>query len=296
MVCIDMLSGCSYKKLPRILRSGQRRGKEINFKQSKSKSGLKKRKEKKRMVATSECGEKGKPGSKVSKPLMEKKRRARINQCLDELKSLLESYYSSSIRKRKLEKADILELTVKHLRNLQKIQSISAGASEFPDYQLGFRNCLANVNQYLLLADHLNGSERWMMSQLSNKLCRSWRRSEASSTTDSDPSQPEAAEAEEEKEKEEEKAGRLRLPSANGHEGERNPTRSVIPTPRTAHTASSLAMEDTNKLSDAKQTRVFAQKAPTGSIETQSSRHRNLECASQRLEAGNAERNVWRPW
>lgn len=90
----------------------------------------------------------------VSKPLMEKKRRARINQCLDELKSLLESYYSSSvsagdmsgllkdvtlpewskrddfyqtvfsqIRKRKLEKADILELTVKHLRNLQKIQS-----------------------------------------------------------------------------------------------------------------------------------------------------------------------------
>uniref|UniRef100_A0A096MI06 Hairy-related 3 n=1 Tax=Poecilia formosa TaxID=48698 RepID=A0A096MI06_POEFO len=162
----------------------------------------------------------------VSKPLMEKKRRARINQCLDELKSLLESYYSSSIRKRKLEKADILELTVKHLRNLQKIQSISAGASEFPDYQLGFRNCLANVNQYLLLADHLNGSERWMMSQLSNKLCRSWRRSEASSTTDSDPSQ----------------------------------------------------------------------KAPTGRIETQSSRHRNPECAIPRLDAGNAERNVWRPW
>uniref|UniRef100_A0A3B3VU61 Hes family bHLH transcription factor 3 n=1 Tax=Poecilia latipinna TaxID=48699 RepID=A0A3B3VU61_9TELE len=248
------------------------------------------------MVATSECGEKGKPGSKVSKPLMEKKRRARINQCLDELKSADGmSGLLKDIRKRKLEKADILELTVKHLRNLQKIQ-ISAGASEFPDYQLGFRNCLANVNQYLLLADHLNGSERWMMSQLSNKLCRSWRRSEASSTTDSDPSQPEAAEAEEEKEKEEEKAGRLRLPSANGHEGERNPTRSVIPTPRTAHTASSLAMEDTNKLSDAKQTRVFAQKAPTGSIETQSSRHRNLECASQRLEAGNAERNVWRPW
>uniref|UniRef100_A0A672FHE4 Hes family bHLH transcription factor 3 n=1 Tax=Salarias fasciatus TaxID=181472 RepID=A0A672FHE4_SALFA len=54
---------------------------------------------------------------------MEKKRRARINQCLDQLKSLLESYYSTSIRKRKLEKADILELTVKHLRNIQKIQT-----------------------------------------------------------------------------------------------------------------------------------------------------------------------------
>ncbi|CAG03200.1 unnamed protein product, partial [Tetraodon nigroviridis] len=34
---------------------------------------------------------------KVSKPLMEKKRRARINKCLDQLKSLLESYYSSSV-------------------------------------------------------------------------------------------------------------------------------------------------------------------------------------------------------
>lgn len=86
---------------------------------------------------------------------MEKKRRARINHSLDQLKSLLENYYSSSvsvrattlpfyafsfrykrvleskshcefsifqIRKRKLEKADILELTVKHIRNLQKIQ------------------------------------------------------------------------------------------------------------------------------------------------------------------------------
>jgi hypothetical protein len=32
-------------------------------------------------------------------------------------------YAPFQIRKRKLEKADILELTVKHLRNLQKIQS-----------------------------------------------------------------------------------------------------------------------------------------------------------------------------
>lgn len=31
--------------------------------------------------------------------------------------------FSTQIRKRKLEKADILELTVKHLRNLQNIHS-----------------------------------------------------------------------------------------------------------------------------------------------------------------------------
>ena len=34
----------------------------------------------------------------VSKPLMEKKRRARINKCLDQLKLLLESFYSSNVR------------------------------------------------------------------------------------------------------------------------------------------------------------------------------------------------------
>ncbi|KAL1269213.1 hypothetical protein QQF64_031502, partial [Cirrhinus molitorella] len=55
----------------------------------------------------------------VSKPLMEKKRRARINTCLNQLKTFLESVCSNNIRKRKLEKADILELTVKHLMHLQ---------------------------------------------------------------------------------------------------------------------------------------------------------------------------------
>ncbi|KAF7209525.1 hes family bHLH transcription factor 3 [Nothobranchius furzeri] len=140
------------------------------------------------MVATTECPEKAKQatGNKVSKPLMEKKRRARINQCLDELKSLLETFYSSSIRKRKLEKADILELTVKHLKNLQKTQSCVAAASEFPDYQLGFRCCLTNVYKYLLMAENLSGSDRWMLSQLSNKLRLSRT---ASSTMDSAPAQ-----------------------------------------------------------------------------------------------------------
>lgn len=39
--------------------------------------------------------------SQVSKPVMEKKRRARINKCLDQLKSLLESYYSTSVSARR---------------------------------------------------------------------------------------------------------------------------------------------------------------------------------------------------
>ncbi|XP_048470972.1 transcription factor HES-3-like [Rhincodon typus] len=89
---------------------------------------------------------------KVSKPLMEKKRRARINECLEQLKSLLEEHYSNNIRKRKLEKADILELTVKHLRDLQGARKgvLMLTQEGVAEYQAGFRSCLNGVSQYLL--------------------------------------------------------------------------------------------------------------------------------------------------
>ncbi|XP_041953726.1 hairy-related 3 [Alosa sapidissima] len=125
-------------------------------------------------------------GKKVSKPLMEKKRRARINKCLDQLKTLLETCYSNNIRKRKLEKADILELTVRHLRHLQKNRSGSPMHTDFTEYQAGFRSCLAGVNQYLLVAD-MGGSNRSdMLAQLSSRLLRADARNEDFSTTDSD--------------------------------------------------------------------------------------------------------------
>ncbi|XP_077620112.1 transcription factor HES-3 [Crocuta crocuta] len=79
---------------------------------------------------------------KISKPLMEKKRRARINVSLEQLKSLLEKHYSHQIRKRKLEKADILELSVKYMKSLQNsVQGLwpVPSAAEFPS---GFRSCL----------------------------------------------------------------------------------------------------------------------------------------------------------
>ncbi|KAG8434237.1 hypothetical protein GDO86_012565 [Hymenochirus boettgeri] len=89
---------------------------------------------------------------KVSKPLMEKKRRARINVSLEQLKGLLEKNYSQNIRKRKLEKADILELTVKYLKTLQSsVQCNQLYRSA--EYQAGFRNCLNGVSQFLLRAE-----------------------------------------------------------------------------------------------------------------------------------------------
>ncbi|XP_076845097.1 hairy-related 3 [Brachyhypopomus gauderio] len=153
------------------------------------------------MVATSERLTKTKVSStkKVSKPLMEKKRRARINTCLDQLKTILESFYASNIRKRKLEKADILELTVKHLKHLQKTEKGFVISSGIADYQAGVRSCLANVNQFMVMADantasrfntvaHLSNNLFNTGTHLSNSLLCAGAQAPESSTVDSDTS------------------------------------------------------------------------------------------------------------
>ncbi|CAH2319706.1 transcription factor HES-3 [Pelobates cultripes] len=90
---------------------------------------------------------------KVSKPLMEKKRRARINVSLEQLKTLLENNFSQNIRKRKLEKADILELTVKYLKTLQNSVQGCVPLFKSAEYQAGFTNCLYSVSQFLMKSE-----------------------------------------------------------------------------------------------------------------------------------------------
>ncbi|XP_068607738.1 hairy-related 3 [Brachionichthys hirsutus] len=228
------------------------------------------------MVAKVDNSEKSKPstGNKVSKPLMEKKRRARINKCLDQLKSLLESYYSTSIRKRKLEKADILELTVNHLRSLQKLHSCPAAASEFSDYHSGFRRCLANVNQYLLMAENLNGSEvRCVLSQLPPKLGLSRGRERVFSTMDSSRGEANT------------RTGALE-PAGSCSPEENERSRSTDPEPSSANTC--LPRGDAWQPPGNKQA-VFSA-FPTTNSDEESYSHKKL-----RSEA-NTPRDVWRPW
>ncbi|XP_069803207.1 transcription factor HES-3-like [Dendropsophus ebraccatus] len=88
----------------------------------------------------------------MSKPLMEKKRRARINNSLEELKTLLEKHYSYNVRKRKLEKADILELTVKHIENLLSMRQrgmVPVDLVGISDYREGFQGCLTKLSAYI---------------------------------------------------------------------------------------------------------------------------------------------------
>ncbi|XP_076639935.1 bHLH protein deadpan [Colletes latitarsis] len=88
-----------------------------------------------------------------NKPIMEKRRRARINQCLDELKSLiLEAMKKDPTRHSKLEKADILEMTVKHLQAVQRQQVSTAVATDpavLTKFRTGFSECATEVSRYV---------------------------------------------------------------------------------------------------------------------------------------------------
>ncbi|XP_022917687.1 transcription factor HES-1 [Onthophagus taurus] len=90
---------------------------------------------------------------KTHKPIMEKRRRARINQCLNEIKSLiLEALKKDPARHSKLEKADILEMAVKHLQNVQRQQLAMAMANDptvLRKFKTGFNECAREVGQYI---------------------------------------------------------------------------------------------------------------------------------------------------
>ncbi|XP_036390328.1 transcription factor HES-2-like [Megalops cyprinoides] len=83
---------------------------------------------------------------KTLKPLMEKRRRARINESLNQLKSLiLPLIGKDNCRYSKLEKADILEMTVRFLRDIPASPIKKPSAS----YKEGYKACLQRVSTML---------------------------------------------------------------------------------------------------------------------------------------------------
>ncbi|NP_001098284.1 Her6.2 [Oryzias latipes] len=101
---------------------------------------------------------------KSSKPIMEKRRRARINESLAQLKSLiLDALKKDSCRHSKLEKADILEMTVKHLRNLQRLHvsaAVHSDPSVLSKYRAGFSECVGEVTRFLSSYEGVNSEAR----------------------------------------------------------------------------------------------------------------------------------------
>merc|ERR1711978_521131 len=109
---------------------------------------------------------------KVMKPLLERKRRARINACLDELKDLMVfALQTEGECIAKLEKADVLELTVKHLRKLKRQQMLALNPTlDMDRFHAGYTACATEVSKCLASTgvDISIGSR--LMSHIGHKL------------------------------------------------------------------------------------------------------------------------------
>lgn len=104
---------------------------------------------------------------KIRKPLMEKKRRARINQSLDELKRIVvdaEKFAGQDLsRVNKLEKADILEMTVRYLKRNSTASAPSLPSPGPEVYAAGYRRCIGQVQE--LLAEQWTAERRQVSGQ-----------------------------------------------------------------------------------------------------------------------------------
>ncbi|KAM6933230.1 hairy-related 8.2 [Xenentodon cancila] len=111
---------------------------------------------------------------KLRKPLIERKRRERINNCLDQLKETVIGAFK--LDQSKLEKADILEMTVKHLQNIQnnKINDPTLGLEAQQRYSTGYIQCMHEVHNMLLTCEWM---DKTLGSRLLNHLLKSLPRS-----------------------------------------------------------------------------------------------------------------------
>ncbi|TSN21197.1 Transcription cofactor HES-6 [Bagarius yarrelli] len=129
---------------------------------------------------------------KLRKPLIERKRRERINHCLEQLRETLVGVFGLD-QQSKLEKADILEMTVKHLQNIQSNRVTTERQTESvqdPEVQqrfsTGYIQCMHEVHNLLLSCDWM---DKTLGARLLNHLLRSLPKSTPSkpSFTSSEP-------------------------------------------------------------------------------------------------------------
>ncbi|XP_042739020.1 transcription factor HES-5-like isoform X2 [Lagopus leucura] len=90
----------------------------------------------------------------LRKPVVEKMRRDRINSSIEQLKVLLEKEFQRHQPNSKLEKADILEMTVSYLKQQSQLQMKTSGSfhksSQF-DFREGYSRCLQEAFHFLSL-------------------------------------------------------------------------------------------------------------------------------------------------
>ncbi|XP_066537998.1 hairy-related 8a [Hoplias malabaricus] len=111
---------------------------------------------------------------KLRKPLIEKRRRERINSSLEQLKGIMVDAYN--LDQSKLEKADVLEITVQHMEGLQRghgavgSQGPSLAFESRQRYSSGYIQCMHEVHNLLL---NCPGMDKTLGARLLNHLLKS---------------------------------------------------------------------------------------------------------------------------
>eukprot|EP00063_Salmo_salar_P014285 XP_013989120.1 PREDICTED: transcription factor HES-5-like [Salmo salar] len=100
--------------------------------------------------------------NKLRKPVVEKLRRDRINSSLEKLKSLLGPEILNQQPDSKLEKADILEMTVCFLKRQQQYQPLSSSSCSAPDNQ-GYSRCVQEIVHFLSKDEVKTHSQRRLL-------------------------------------------------------------------------------------------------------------------------------------
>ncbi|KAF8772046.1 enhancer of split m7 protein-like [Argiope bruennichi] len=90
---------------------------------------------------------------KASKPLIEKRRRARINRSLGELRAIVvptpdKNLQMPNARPPKLEKADILEMTVEYVKKMNEREKLRP-ENDVNGFNAGYKECLKEVCRFL---------------------------------------------------------------------------------------------------------------------------------------------------
>ncbi|XP_072833234.1 transcription factor HES-7 isoform X2 [Pogona vitticeps] len=104
-------------------------------------------------MVTTEAAEPGEM-RKMLKPLVEKRRRDRINRSLEELRLLLlQRTHCQTLKNPKVEKAEILEAAVGYLREMNAAKPQGAEIAEARTsqtcYMMGFRECLLGLAAFI---------------------------------------------------------------------------------------------------------------------------------------------------
>lgn len=99
--------------------------------------------------------------SQVKKPAVEKRRRDRINSSIEQMRVLLSSEIKTHHIRSKLEKADILEMTVHYLK---KRTHQTALESPGPSYAEGFNRCLQETLCFFTAHTELKDSQKMLMT------------------------------------------------------------------------------------------------------------------------------------